>query len=96
MWIILGFSAIITMLINLALWSDGKNSEIFRFLSISLTALTVCDFYNMSAASVIAEDWGGLMDVVPITSKALWIFVIASIIINSFSILKKKSAKNNY
>lgn len=89
MWIILGIGAIITALLNLAWYSRGKNPEIFRFLSISLTALTMCATYSMDAEWVIKEDWAALMDTMPTMSKAFWFLVIASIIINGLSLKKK-------
>ena len=43
-----------------------------RFGAISFTALTVCSFYSDGAMRVLNEDWGGLMDIMPTMSKALW------------------------
>lgn len=68
----------------------NKNAERYRFLSLSLTSLTVCAFYFDGASRVIKEDWGGLMDIMPTMSKALWVLVILSISVNSVSIFKKK------
>lgn len=68
----------------------NKNTERYRFLSLSLTSLTVCAFYFDGAIRVIKEDWGGLMDIMPTMSKALWVVVILSITVNSVSIFKKK------
>ena len=67
----------------------NKNAELYRFLSLSLTALTVCAFYFDGSRRVIKEDWGGLMDIMPTMSKALWVLVILSIAVNSVSILKR-------
>ncbi len=71
----------------------NKNAERYRFLSISLTSLTVCAFYFDGASRVIKEDWGGLMDIMPTMSKALWVLVILSITANSVSILKKMTRR---
>lgn len=71
----------------------NKNAERYRFLSLSLTSLTsltVCAFYFDGASRVIKEDLGGLMDIMPTMSKALWVVVILSITVNSVSIFKKK------
>ncbi len=91
MWIIFGVGAIVTALLNLAWWMKSKNSEAFRFASIALTALTVCAIYSMDAKWVIAEDWSALMDVVPSMSNALWVLVIASVLINGVTLKKAKS-----
>lgn len=90
MWIFFGIGAIITGLLNLVWYAKGKNPEIFRFASISLTALTVCATYTMAAKWVISEDWSALMDTMPTMSKAFWFLVIASIMINGITLIKKK------
>lgn len=86
MWIIFGIGAIITALLNIMNFKNKAN--IFRFLSLSFTSLTVCAFYADGAGRVIEEDWAGLMDTMPTISKALWLCVALSIIINSISIIK--------
>lgn len=91
MWLIFGAAAIITALLNII---NFKNSaDFFRFLSLSLTSLTVCAFYADGAGRVIQEDWAGLMDTMPTISKALWICVALSIIINSISLIKSHRKK---
>lgn len=91
MWLIFGLAAIITSLLNII---NFKNSaDFFRFLSSSFTSLTVCAFYADGAGRVVREDWSGLMDTMPNISKALWICVALSIIINSISIIKSSSKK---
>lgn len=82
MWLIFGAGAIITALLNIINYKNKYN--IFRFLSLSITSLTVCAFYADGAGRVIREDWGGLMDTMPTISKALWICVALSILIISF------------
>ncbi|GAA3650218.1 hypothetical protein [Asaccharospora irregularis] len=73
----------------------NKYAEIYRFLSLSLTALTVCALYFDGDSRVIKEDWGGLVDIMPTMSKALWVLVILSIAVNSVSILKYKRLNEN-
>ena len=90
MWVILGLSAIVAAILNLLFWSRGKDSKIFRFLSLSLTALTVCAIYSMDAQWVLKEDWSALMDVVPSMSRYLWGLVIASIALNGITLIPKK------
>ena len=84
-----GSAAIVTAILNVICSLGNKEAKWFRFASLSLTALTLCAFHNMNAQWVLAEDWSALMDVVPYTSKALWVIVILSILINSISLFKK-------
>lgn len=86
MWLIFGAGAIITALLNIM---DYKNcADIFRFLSLAFTSLTVCAFYSDGAGRVVSGDQGGLMDTMPTISKALWVCVALSILINSISLIK--------
>ncbi len=86
---IFGLAAIITALLNIINYKNKAN--IFRFLSMSFTILTVCAFYADGANRVVVEDWSGLMDTMPTISKALWVCVAISIIINSYSLIKGES-----
>lgn len=89
MWLIFGIGAIIFALLNVMATIKNKNAQVYRFLSLSLTVLTVCALYFDGASRVIKEDWASLMDIMPTMSKALWILVILSIAVNSVSILKR-------
>ena len=80
MWPVFGVGAAAFALLNL--WKPGKKREIFRWASLSLTALALCAFYGDGAARVARGDWGGLMDTMPTLSRALWILTAASILIN--------------
>lgn len=91
MWMVLGLSATVFAALNMIWTIKNKNAKWFRFLSVSLTALTVCSFYADGAMRVVKEDWGGLMDIMPTMSKALWVCVIISILINSISLFKEKN-----
>ena len=90
MWIIFGVGAIITAILNVVKTLQTKDAKWFRFISMSLTALTLCAFYHDGAAEVIVEDWAALQDIMPAVSKPLWICTFASIIINSISLFKEK------
>ena len=90
MWLAMGAGAIIFAILNLVWLFKQKSSKWFGFISLSLTALTVCAFYSDAAVRVINEDWGGLMDILPSMSKALWICVILSILVNSIMLLGDK------
>lgn len=89
MWAVLGIAAITAAVLNLVAGSNGNETKHYRFASLSLTALTVCSFYSDGAKRVLAEDWNGLTDIMPAMSKALWVCVIISIIINGISLFKK-------
>lgn len=91
MWLISGVLAMIFAILNVSNYK--KKSDIFRFLSLAFTSLTVCAFYTDGAGRVVREDWGGLMDTMPTLSKALWICVVFSILINSISIIKSYRKK---
>ena len=89
MWLFLGIAAIITTVLNIIWTLKGLDAKCFRFISLSLTAFTLCAFYTQVYQWVLIEDWSALYDVVPTVSKALWFLTIASIIINSISLFKK-------
>ena len=91
MWMILGAAAILAAILNIIWHLSNKDAKWFRFLSLSLTALTLCAFYGMNTRWVLAGDWSALMDVVPGTSTALWIITILSIALNSISLFKKSA-----
>ncbi len=90
MWMLLGVGAILSAVLNLVWAFRDKDASGFRFASLSLTALTVCAFYQDGAQRVLHEDWGGLMDIMPTMSTALWVCVLLSILINGISLLKKR------
>lgn len=92
MWLLFGISAIIFAVLNIIWTFNNKNKNVkwFKFISLSLTALTVCAFYADAAMRVTKEDWGGLMDIMPTMSKSLWFCVILSIVINSISLFRDK------
>ena len=80
MWLFLGISAMIFTGFNLIYSFKNKNEKWFRFGAISFTALTVCSFYSD----------GGLMDIMPTMSKALWVCVGISILLNAVSLFREK------
>lgn len=87
MWLIFGIGAIVFALLKCR--ELGKKRELYRWASLSFTALTLCAFYSDGAARVIREDWGGLMDTMPTLSRVLWICALASIFLNGFDLFKK-------
>lgn len=89
MWFFLGVAAIITAALNVVWMIRGRQAKWFRFISLSLTALTMCAEYSLVENWVSRKDWSALMDVVPSMGKVLWFLVIASILINSISLFMK-------
>ncbi len=90
MWIVSGIGAIVFAILNLLGKANDKKTQWFRFISLSLTALTLCDFYFDGARRVATEDWAGLMDTMPTLSYALLFCTVVSIVINSVSLFKNK------
>ena len=90
MWLLFGIAAIITAILNVVWTLRDRETKWFRFVSVSCTALTLCAFLSQANEWVLIEDWSALMDVLPSTSKAMWVLTIASVAINSISLLKKK------
>lgn len=88
MWVLFGFGAIAFAILNIIWTFTNKPAKWFRFISMSLTVFTMCAFYSDGARRVIAEDWAGLMDILPTMSKALWVCCIISILLNSISLFK--------
>lgn len=64
---------------------SSEGGQVWMFASLSFTALTVCALYSDAARRVVNEDWGGLMDIMPTMAGALWVCVIASILMNGFA-----------
>ncbi len=90
-WLVFGIAAIISACMNLAFFRKPRKSKIFRFLSLSFTALTVCGFYWQETSYVLEGDWSALMDIMPTVSKLLWVCVFASILINGITLFSSDS-----
>lgn len=90
MWLFFGSGAIVLASLGIVWAVQDKKAKWFRFLSMSFTALTICAFYSDGASMVVKEDWSALMDIMPTVSKALWVCTIASIVVNSISLLGEK------
>jgi uncharacterized membrane protein len=86
MWIFFGITAVFAALLNLVWTFLQWDAKWFRFISMTLTAFTVCSFYADAARWVLSEDWDALRDVLPITADMLWILTIASVLLNSISL----------
>lgn len=91
MWLVFGMGALVFAFLKI--WRPGKKREVFRWASLSFTALALCAFYADGAARVAAEDWGGLMDTMPALSRALWILTAASIALNGTDLFRHEGRK---
>lgn len=91
LWFVFGMGAIIAAVLNIIWTIKGKDAKWFRFISISLTALTLCAFYSQGAVWVLHKDWGALEDVFPAMSRGIWKLTFISIALNSISLFKPKN-----
>lgn len=89
MWILFGVSAIIFAVLNVVWTLNHRNAKWFRFVSLSLTALTVWALYYDAADYVKKEDWSTLMDILPSVSPALLVCTVLSIAINAISLFRE-------
>jgi len=95
MWVIFGVIAIVATLINIYLFSAGKEYKLAMALGLSFTALTLCAEYSLVSNWVEVEDWAALMDVVPGMEKALWFLTISSILLNITPIILERKDKRS-
>jgi len=93
MWFIFGLIAIAATCLNLYLYATGKDYKLAMAMGLSFTALTLVADYSMVSSWVQAEDWGALLDVVPIMATALWVLTIISILLNIAPVLLEKINK---
>ena len=89
MWLLFGISAIIMAILNVVWTIRHREAKWFRFISLSFTALTLCAFYSQANRWAVLGDSSALLDVMPTLSTILWLLTVASIIINSISLLKR-------
>ncbi|MGV2941903.1 hypothetical protein AB5I83_20040 [Mesobacillus sp. LC4] len=82
MWVIFGVIAIVATLINLYMYTAGKDYKLAMAMGLSFTALTLCADYSYVSRWLKIEDWAALADVVPGMARALWFLTIVSILLN--------------
>lgn len=87
MWTVLGIAAILTAVLNILWTLKGRDAKRFRFISISLTALTLCAFSGLVDRWILQEDWSALMDTAG-HSRLLWPVTAASILMNGISLFR--------
>ena len=90
MWLFFGVIAMVTAMLNVIWTLRHREAKWFRFSSLAFTVFTLCAFYAQAAHWVSVKDWSALQDVLPITSKALWFLTMASVVINSISLFRKR------
>lgn len=90
MWIVFGIAAIITAIANIVCVITHREAKWFSFISLSLTALTLCAFYAQAANIVLSEDWSAALDVIPTLTKPLWFLTVVSVLLNGISLFGKK------
>ena len=90
MWLFFGVIAMVTAMLNVIWTQRRREAKWFRFASLAFTVFTLCAFYAQAAHWVSVKDWSALQDVLPITSKALWFLTMASVVINSISLFRKR------
>ncbi|GAA0488429.1 hypothetical protein GCM10008986_12660 [Salinibacillus aidingensis] len=95
MWLILGIIAIVITIINLYMYSAGKDYKLAMAMGLSFTALTLCAEYSLVSRWVKVEDWAALSDVVPGMERALWFLTIVSILLNIAPILLELKGKKS-
>lgn len=90
MWLIFGIGAVIFAIKNLYNFFSNYECSKYRFISMSLTALTLLSFYIDAASEAAEGDLAALQDVLPTASVLLLICTIASIGLNSISLFIRK------
>lgn len=88
MWIMFGVIAIVFAILNVLATLKKKKATLYRFISLSSTALTLCAFYADGARRIVSNDLSGLMDTMPTMSGFLWLCTLLAILINSVSLFK--------
>ncbi|MBQ4321278.1 MAG: hypothetical protein IJC35_03475 [Oscillospiraceae bacterium] len=92
MWMVFGIAAILTAVLNVLWTLRGRDAKWFRFISISLTALTLCAFSGLVDRWILQEDWSALMDTAG-HSRLLWPVTAASVIINGISLFSTSGSR---
>ncbi len=92
MWMVFGIAAILTAVLNVLWTLRGRDAKWFRFISISLTALTLCAFSGLVDRWILQEDWSALMDTAG-HSRLLWPVTAASVIINGISLFPTSGSR---
>ena len=92
MWMVFGIATILTAVLNVLWTLRGRDAKWFRFISISLTALTLCAFSGLVDRWILQEDWSALMDTAG-HSRLLWPVTAASVIINGISLFSTSGSR---
>ena len=93
LFMIFGVIAIVATLMNLYMYTAGKDYKLAMAMGLSFTALTLCAEYSLVSQWVEVKDWAALEDVVPGMERALWFLTIVSILLNIAPILLERKGK---
>ncbi len=94
MWLFLGLAAIAATVMNIYMFSKGKDSTLWMALGLSFTALTMCAEYHMISSWASSGDWAAIEDVAPTMNQALWVLTIISVVLNLLPIILSKVSRN--
>lgn len=92
MWVLFGVLAILATMINVYLFSRGKDYRFAMAAGLSLTALTLCAEISLVADWIAIEDWSAASEVVNY-QWALWFATFASIFLNMLPLFIKQNGK---
>ncbi|MFC4354797.1 hypothetical protein ACFO0S_06955 [Chryseomicrobium palamuruense] len=92
MWVLLGGLAILATIINIYLFSRGKDFRFAMAAGLSFTALTLCAEISLVAIWIAREDWSAASELVNY-QWALWFATFASIILNMLPLFMGSKGK---
>lgn len=96
MWLFLIIGAGISALINIMKTIKNEDARLFRYMSVSLLALSLCAINSMNVGWIMNKDWTALLDVSETMSIYMWWVTILLILINSISLFREyKNEKNS-
>ena len=84
-----GITAIIAAILNVIWTMRHREAKLFRFISLSFTALTLCAYYSLAKQWVLCNAVDQLLDVMPTLSDVLWFLTISSIMLNGICLFAK-------
>lgn len=84
-----GTVAIVAAVLNVIWTMRHREAKLFRFISLSFTALTLCAYYSLAKQWVLTNAADQLLDVMPTLSDVLWFLTIASIMLNGICLFIK-------
>ncbi|WP_404407872.1 hypothetical protein [Jeotgalibacillus malaysiensis] len=92
MWLILGLIASAAILLNIYLFSAGKDYKLAMVAGLSFTALTICGHISLLADQASREDWSAVREVINY-QWGLYVLTVASIFINALPVFIERKDK---